>query len=135
MGFFDKVNNLFSGDGSDRKELWNPVTTLEDLDTIFLASNEQPQVVFKHSGSCSVSFFAKRNVDSPSLWEGKEAGLHIIDVIRHRPISLGFAERVNIRHESPQLFVIKDGEVIWSGSHQQVNAQNVEQVFANLASN
>ncbi|MFA5669013.1 MAG: bacillithiol system redox-active protein YtxJ [Balneolaceae bacterium] len=137
MGFLDKVNNLFSGSGSDsgskRESLWTPILSNEDIDAVLLASNERVQVVFKHSGSCSISFFAKLNIDKAHLWEGKEADLYIIDVINSRPVSLEFAERVRVRHESPQLFIIKDGEVVWSDSHANVNSANIKRVFAEMA--
>jgi len=135
MGFLDKVNNLFggSGSGSQQESLWTPVLNSEDIEAILLASNERTQVVFKHSGRCSISFFAKRNIDKPYLWEGKDADLYVIDVINKRSVSLDFAERVGVRHESPQLFIIKDGEVVWSDSHERVNSANIKRVFAEIA--
>lgn len=137
MGFLDKINNLFSGSGSgsQRESLWTPITSNEEIEAVLLASNERTQVVYKHSGSCSISFFAKLNIDKPHLWEGKDVNLYIIDVINNRPVSLEFAERVRIRHESPQLFIIKDGEVVWSDSHAAVNSANIKRVFAEMGAN
>lgn len=127
MGFFKKISNALSSGpatGPD-PEIWRRVTSDEDVESILSASNSRPQIVFKHSTSCGVSFFAMRSLNTPEILENQNIDLHLIDVIQQHSISQGFAEKVNIRHESPQIFVLKNGEVHWHGSHNSVNAKNV----------
>lgn len=38
-------------------------------------------------------------------------------VIEERPVSLGFAEKVGVQHESPQALLLKNGQVVWHDSH------------------
>lgn len=123
MGLF---KNLFGGNSSNTENsIWETVESVEDLDKIFLVSLERPQIIFKHSTNCGVSFFVMRNLNTPEIYENDQIDLHLIDVIRNRSISQVFAERIDVRHESPQIFIIKDGEVIWHASHNLVNAKNV----------
>jgi len=110
---------------SNVEEVWHHIVSEEDIKSILLASNERTQVVYKHSPSCGVSYFALRNLNDPQLFEKDEIDLHLIDVITQRSLSMDFAERVGIRHESPQIFVIKDGKIKWHASHNSVNAKNV----------
>ena len=112
MGFLDKITKAFTGEDtlSEENGVWNIISTNEELEAILLASNERTQVVFKHSPSCGVSYFALRHLNDPQLFENNE---------------IDFAMRVGVRHESPQIFVVKDGEVKWHASHNSVNAKNV----------
>ena len=127
MGFFKKISNALWSEQTtgSNQDIWQRVASEEDVEQILSASNSRSQIVFKHSSSCGVSFFAKRNLDTPEILENNDIDLHLIDVIRERSTSLSFAEKVGIRHESPQIFVLKNGEVQWHGSHASVNAKNV----------
>ena len=127
MGFFKKISNALTSDltiGSGQ-DTWNNMTSEDEMEQALKASNSRPQIVFKHSSSCGISFFAKRSLDTPELLENEEIDLHLIDVIRARSVSMAFAERMGIRHESPQIFVLKNGKVQWHDSHNSVNAKNV----------
>lgn len=127
MGLFSKISTALSSAHAEEsdKKVWQRVSSDEDIEQILSVSKSRPQIVFKHSSSCGISFFAKRSLDTPELLENKEVDLHLIDVIRERSVSMAFAERMGIRHESPQIFVLKNGEVQWHDSHNSVNAKNV----------
>ncbi|MFV1883769.1 MAG: bacillithiol system redox-active protein YtxJ [Balneola sp.] len=122
MGFFDSI--FGSGEPSETST-WNFLTHQEQVDEVFLQSNEVPQIILKHSNSCGTSYFAKKNLESITKEELGDTELHLIDVIRSRPTSNYLAEKVRVRHESPQVFVIKNGELIWHASHGMVTSKNV----------
>lgn len=48
--------------------------------------------------------------------------LAFVRVIEERPVSLALAERVGVRHESPQAMLIKEGRGVWSASHRGITA-------------
>lgn len=104
---------------------WNVLTSVEEVDEVFLASNERPQVIYKHSNSCGVCYMAKHSLDKLSEDEGEKAMFYIVDVIRDRPISKYISERSGVRHESPQILLLKDGEVKWNSSHFGVKRENL----------
>ncbi len=132
MGFLKRMSSLIGLDGAQRSSMWIPLDENSEVDEVFEHSFERPQVILKHSTRCTVSFFAKRNVESPVLWDGKDADLYIVDVIRNRQVSKYLAEKTGIGHESPQMFVINKGEVVWSETHERVNSANVKKVFSEL---
>jgi len=127
MGFFEKISNALSSPeiNTEDKEIWQKVTSEDDIANIFESSKVKSQVVFKHSTRCAVSFFAMRSLNTPDIIDNEGCDLHLIDVIHQRSISEFFANKVSIRHESPQIFVIRNGEVIWNDSHNSVNKENL----------
>jgi bacillithiol system protein YtxJ len=127
MGILESFSKTIFGSNpsSEKNSKWKGIKSEEDIEAVFKASNKKPQIVFKHSSSCGVSFFAKRSLDTPELLDNPDVDLHLINVIQNRSESFYFADKVNIQHESPQIFVLKNGEVQWHGSYASVNANNV----------
>ena len=128
MSLLKKINK-WMGEKEEKEEIWVPITEEIQVDQVLIASVSKTQIILKHSNSCGTSFFAKKDLEINGFWDHKNANLNIIDVIRNRPVSLYFADKVGIRHESPQLVVISNKEVIWHGSHSAVNRSNVEKAL------
>ena len=102
-----------------------PLTTPADLD----AALQLPLVVlFKHSTSCAISSMALRE-----MWrlaaERTDVEVRLIDVRADRVISNAVAELLGIRHESPQVIVLRRGEPVWHGSHYRVTVNDVERAL------
>lgn len=126
MGIFDK---LFSGSGKSPSDIWTPLQSNEEVDEVLESSKHKAQVILKHSNSCGTSFFAKRHIEGITSKYSEQADFSIVDVINSRPVSNYITQTLNIRHESPQVFVIKNGEVIWNDSHSNANAGNVSKAL------
>lgn len=126
MGFLDRI---LGSTQEKKEELWFQISSTQEADGVISASKEKTQVIFKHSGSCGVSFFAKKNLDSIPAEELSVANMYIVDVIRDRNLAYYLADRFSIRHESPQILVIKNEKVVWHGSHNSVNAENLLQAL------
>ena len=41
----------------------------------------------------------------------------MVKVIESRPLSLWLADRLQVKHASPQIMVVKNGTVVWRASH------------------
>jgi bacillithiol system protein YtxJ len=39
------------------------------------------------------------------------------------------SERLGIRHETPQAILLRDGKVIWNGSHFRITASQLDQLL------
>ncbi len=122
MGF---LNRFFDNTQSSKDAYWDEVLSVEHIDEIFESSSNQQIVIYKHSNQCGTSFFAKKNIEIIDKSDFENAGFYIIDVIRQRPLSNYLAEKVGVRHESPQLIILKDKIVTWHGSHHQVSSNNL----------
>lgn len=83
-----------------------------------------PVYIYKHSTRCSVSLFAMKRLLLLDTTQN-ETWVYI-DVVAQRPLSLALAEELNILHESPQLILLSEGNVLAHGSHHQVTETTVE---------
>jgi bacillithiol system protein YtxJ len=89
--------------------------TLENLIT---DSKQKPVIVFKHSNACSISSRAYREME-------KLEGVNILEVQSAREVSRELANRTGIRHETPQVIILRDGKAVWNASHFDVKAADV----------
>lgn len=122
-----KILDLFKSKRTDTMErsTWNTISDPEEAQTLLEKSKKRPQLIYKHSNHCSVSFIAKEGLDSNTEKLNQFADLYIIDVIRQRDISNAIETMLKIRHESPQALLLKDGKVVWKGSHWDVKSQDI----------
>lgn len=99
------------------------LATADELDTSLAAP--QATLLFKHSPTCGVS--AQANDDILQMLAGPALPVHMwrIPVQARRPLSNAVAARFGIRHESPQVILVKDGAVVWHASHFHVNAEEI----------
>ena len=61
------------------------------------------------------------------------APVHEVVVQRQRPVSNAMAERLGVRHESPQVFVVARGAVAWHSSHNGVRAPRIAAAWRDAA--
>lgn len=94
-----------------------PLASMEELEAR-LAAPERA-VFFKHSTRCPVSAWAEERVSDYARQHGSV--IHLIDVLRSRPLSSLLAERLRVRHESPQLLVVEGGRCIAHASHDAID--------------
>ena len=119
---------LLFGKGAEETD-WMQLASEDSVEEVFTASGARVQLILKHSQSCAVSFFAKQNLDSVPLEEWPEMDRSMVEVVRFRPISQYLAQKTGVRHESPQVLVIANGEVIFHTSHSEVNKVNIQQAY------
>ncbi len=97
-----------------------PLQTIDDLELLVKASFEQPQVVFKHATSCAISRMVKSNFEEEYLQLPSGMVFHYLDLLAYRSVSNAIADTLKVRHKSPQLLVIKNGEVGTHASHSDI---------------
>ena len=127
MGFLDKI---FKGSEEEEKAEtsktpWNDLQTELDLHQLEDESKEKVVVIFKHSTRCGISRMAKRQFESEYSYEEEKVKLYYLDLIAHRDISNKVAENFGVFHESPQLLIIKDKNVVYHTSHSAINAEKI----------
>lgn len=94
---------------------WILLNSDEQLETIRNNSFNKPQVIFKHSTRCSISSMAKSRLEKNAF--PTNADFYYLDLIAHRTISNKVAEDFKVWHESPQVLLMKNGEVVYDESH------------------
>jgi bacillithiol system protein YtxJ len=95
------------------------ITATASLNELAERSKERAVVLFKHSLTCPIS---ARAYNEMAEFPDEVA---LIEVQRARDLSSEVARRLGVAHESPQVIVLRNGEVIWSASHFDITAKAV----------
>lgn len=117
----NKIQKLVQGLHSSWKEL----TSDDSVTELIRRSHEKTQLIYKHSETCGVCLISKEQMEKVAGEIGSTTDLYVVNVIEQRPISNAIARELEIRHESPQVILLKEGKVLWSGSHWDVTAGNI----------
>ena len=88
----------------------------ETLDKLIADSKSKPVVIFKHSNACGISASAYREMQK------LDEQVNLLEVQSARDVSRELADLTGIRHETPQVIVLKDGKAVWNASHYEVKA-------------
>lgn len=108
----------------------NTIKTEQELGTLVAESNERPVLIFKHSNACPISSRAHEEVRR--LVEDGSAsgfGFGMVVVQEARPLSNAIAEQFGVRHETPQVLVVRDGKAVWNASHFDVTRDRVAEAM------
>lgn len=129
MGFFDKV--FKSERDIVKKEIvevpWHALTESKQLEEIEKESNKIPVVIFKHSTRCGISRMVLNNFEKEFDLKGDhDVKLYLLDLLANREISAEVASRFGVRHESPQIIIIRDEHVVHHASHHSIQLQDVK---------
>ncbi len=107
------------GDGRDDQARLQPIADTAALDPLFAAGRAAPAVLFLHDPGCPISRAAYRQVMR------LDHDIPLIDVRRAHGLSRDVEERTGVRHESPQVIVLRQGRAVWSTSHHGITTRAV----------
>lgn len=102
---------------------WIKLDSTSQLDG-FLA-NDEPIIIFKHSTRCPVSSMAKRSLEFDKDIIPAGLKFYFLDLIAHRDISNQISTLWNVKHESPQILIIKGKDCIYNASHSDIEMQDI----------
>lgn len=102
----------------------------ETLDAVTEHSEREPVILYKHSAYCGVSLRARRELER--LAETEAPPIYEVVVQQARALSNEIAERLGIRHESPQVIVLHAGQAVFHASHRRVTADAVRSILKDL---
>jgi len=106
------------------------LTTDLDWKAARAASRQSPAIVFKHSTRCEISAGAYRRMADWLEARGEEAPkVFFVDVIESRPISQRIEQETGVKHESPQVIVLDDGEPVFDTSHEAITIEALDRVL------
>lgn len=105
---------------------WKSLTQINHLDELVEISNHRPVIIFKHSTRCSLSEMAFDRLKND--WEhlSDEMDLFYLDLLEHRSLSNEIESRFMVRHESPQILIMSQGEIIGHTSHREVGTDFIK---------
>lgn len=88
-------------------------------------------LIFKHSSTCPISARAHREVDKFLASEALgETPIYAVVVQHARDVSDAVAAKTGIRHETPQILLIREGQCVWHTSHRSITLEALQEVIA-----
>lgn len=105
---------------------------LGDLNEVWKTSREKPVLLFKQSTTCPISAGAFSEFNSFLDNQNEAIGAYFVKVRETRPVSDEIAEELGVRHESPQIFLVKDREQVWNTSHDDITEDSIKEALASL---
>ena len=126
MGIFGNLFGKKSQTGDGEKEVpWVSLDNGEQLEELEARSKKRPQLIYKHSASCGISSMVLRRFNS-SFDHEWDCDLHLLTIQANRELSNTLATRFGVRHESPQLLIIRDGKVSFHTSHGAISVTDIK---------
>ena len=106
---------------------WITLDTVEKVDAIIELSHSKQVVIFKHSTSCGISKMVlkglQRDIDSMDV---DATNFYFLDLLAFRSVSNYIADKIEVRHESPQMIIIQNGKAVHHASHNTINAASIK---------
>jgi bacillithiol system protein YtxJ len=106
---------------------WNELKSTDQLELIATQSETQPVLIFKHSTRCSISRFALKQFEFEfDLQDVIEP--YYLDLLNYREVSNEIADMYKVHHQSPQVIVLKNREVIYHVSHEGIAVSELRKI-------
>lgn len=130
MGFFGELFNIKSTSAEDRvispDFTWRTLEDISQLDAVEKLSEEKLVVIFKHSVTCGISNMVWHQFQNDINFSNDHIEMLYLDLLAHRDVSNEIARRFHVLHQSPQIIVIRNGEVLHHASHSAIRLSNIE---------
>ncbi|MFN3173470.1 bacillithiol system redox-active protein YtxJ [Phaeodactylibacter xiamenensis] len=104
---------------------WLQLQSRSQIEEIIEHSKSVPCLIFKHSTRCSISSLAQNRLSKGWSLADNDVLPYHLDLIAHRDLSNAVAEQFGVRHESPQVLLIKDGRCVYDASHLGISATDI----------
>lgn len=99
--------------GAVRADAIPEINAQTDLNSLF---QQEAVLLFKHSTACPMSWAAHAQVMRFRA-RHRSFPVYLVPVNKERATSRAIAERTGVRHESPQIILLRNGAVAESASH------------------
>lgn len=103
---------------------WKRLTSVDQLKEVIKGSTEKPVLLFKHSTRCNISSMAMNGFTRS--WQGtpEQIDIYYLDLLNYRDVSNAIASETGVMHQSPQVIVLKNKEVVYTATHSGIDARS-----------
>jgi bacillithiol system protein YtxJ len=120
--FFNLNMNWFSDGINDE---WTALSDQAQLEVIIQESDTIPVIIYKHSTRCGLSTMTKNILDKNWGELRSHVKLYYLDLLRYRDVSNMIAESFKVRHQSPQILIIKKRQSVYDASHNNIKVKSI----------
>ena len=83
-------------------------------------------LLYKHSTTCPISAMTMHELSQVEQ-RAPDLPIYLLDVHNQRRLAREIAQSLDVRHESPQVILVRDGDAVWNASHFRITADAVLQ--------
>jgi bacillithiol system protein YtxJ len=102
--------------------------SLSDLDRA-LADPKGTVVLYKHSTQCGICDGAIEEIEQFLKDHPASGEFYYLDLLAHRDVSTAIAQRLGVKHESPQAIVLENGKVAAVFNHRAIRVAALEKAL------
>ena len=106
---------------------WKTLQSSQDLTDALEESMHKTVLIFKHSTRCSVSFMAKKGLETQWEYSSDDIQSYYLDLIAFRDLSNEISSKLGVDHESPQVILLQNGFVVDHQSHGEIQTGSFRQ--------
>lgn len=107
-----------------------PLASESDWSDALSQSAEGPVLLFKYSAACPISGKADRQMRQ--LAEDEDLPVYRLVVQDSRNVSDTIAESLDVQHETPQVILLHEEEVVFEASHFDVTPEAVREALGHV---
>lgn len=104
---------------------------VEEVEEVLKKTHENPAFIFKQSTTCPISAEAFEQFKSYVETNARPYDTYFVKVRETRQVSNEIGEKLGIEHQSPQIFLVKNGEAVWSATHRDITVENIVEAVEN----
>lgn len=119
---------LFSSTTKTAGPEWKMLESENQLQSILNDQSGKLHVIFKHSTRCGISSMAKKTFER-GFEPHEDVQVWLLDLLQFRNISNEIAIQTKIEHQSPQIIVLRNGQVEHHASHHSINPSNIANII------
>ena len=131
MGLLSKLFNtkstLVDTNSNQPNFTWRKLEERSQLDAVDQLSKEKLVVIFKHSVTCGISNMVWHQFQNEIDFDNTYIEMLYLDLLAYRDISNEISRRFQVLHQSPQILVIRNGEVLHHASHSAIRISNIKE--------
>lgn len=106
----------------------NKIQTVSKWQEVLEASKTMPQFIMKHSATCPISASAYNAFNEVET----DVPKNYVIVQDSRSVSNEIESDLRVQHASPQLFLLKDGQVMWQATHYSISKPKIEKALEGI---
>ena len=125
MGLFNSIFSNSNNQSLQEAINWINLTNLDEITDIKTLSTSESIFIFKHSTRCGISRIVKKQFEKLLLPNNNNVKVYYLDLLKYRNVSDALSEVFQVRHQSPQLLIIRNGVAVKHASHYDITTISI----------
>ena len=125
MGLFNSIFSNSNNQSLQEAINWINLTNLDEITDIKTLSISESIFIFKHSTRCGISRMVKKQFEKLLLPNKNNIKVYYLDLLKYRNVSDAVSEVFQVRHQYPQLLIIRNEVAVKHASHYDITTISI----------